>query len=328
MPEINIIIQKFIQGNSSEEENQILYNWINQSPENKKRLFHEKDIWNTYAMHSGLKNYEVEAELELLKKQILLRTRTRIINIKRIIQLAAVLIIAFGLGWSVQFITKQDSNLNVEAVTQKIFVPKGQVNQIFLADGTRIWINSESHLDVPSVFAADERVVKLNGEAFFEVAKDVNRPFIVELNGQKIEVLGTSFNIRAYDNSPIIETTLQTGMIWLQTGKQKTVLKPGEQSVYDKVSNQIHISAVDPVTYSSWKDGRFVFQNEDLLEVFKVVERWYDVNITVDQNYFKGMHFSGVIKRNKDANHFLDLLNISIPINFKINGDDITITRK
>jgi ferric-dicitrate binding protein FerR (iron transport regulator) len=208
---------------------------------------------------------------------------------------------------------------------QKIFVPKGQVNQIFLADGTRIWINSETRMEVPSVFAAKDRVVKLNGEAFFEVAKDKNRPFRVELNGQQIEVLGTSFNVRAYSNSDKIETTLQTGCIHLKTGKQITALIPGEQCVFDKNAKELIISKVDPVSFSSWKDGRFEFQNEDLIEVFKVVERWYDVEITADENYFRGMHFSGVIKRNKDANHFLELLNLSIPVKYTINADKIQI---
>lgn len=325
MSEIETIIQKYIQGKTSEEENQQLQQWMQQSPENKKQLFAEKDIWDTFSFHSNLKKYEVSSELGLLKKRIEPKQAT--ISLKQILKIAAILLVAFGLGWGSRFISF-DSKQIAEVSMQEIFVPKGQVNQVFLADGTRIWINSETKLTTPSVFAPSERVVKLNGEAFFEVAKDAKRPFRVEVNGQQIEVLGTSFNIRAYDNSNEIETTLETGQIQLHTGSQTTLLKPGEQSVFNKTERQLVVSKVNPISFSSWKDGRFEFQNEDLLEVFKVVERWYDVEINFDETTFKGMHFSGVIKRNKDVRHFLELLNLTLPISYKIKSDKISISKE
>jgi len=328
MTEIDSIIQKYLQGVSSEDENQQLHQWIEQSPENRKRLFAEKDIWDTYNFHSDLKKYQTTPELEILKQRIGVKKSTKTIGLSDLMKIAAVLLISFGLGWSTQFISLNSKQETVEITKQEIFVPKGQVNQVFLADGTRIWINSETRLTIPSVFATDERVVKLNGEAFFEVAKDAKRPFRVEVNGQQIEVLGTSFNVRAYENSNEIETTLETGQIQLHTGSQTTLLKPGEQSLFNKSEKQLVISKVNPETFSSWKDGRYEFQNEDLLEVFKVVERWYDVEITADETYFRGMRFSGVIKRNKDANHFLELLNLTVPIRYEVKTDKIRIVKK
>lgn len=324
MSEIESIIPKYLQGKTSEEENQQLHQWMQQSPENKKRLFAEKDIWDSFGFHSNVKKYKINPELELLKKRIAPKQST--ISLKQILQVAAVLLVTFGLGWASRYISFSPET---EAVTmQEIFVPKGQVNQVFLADGTRIWINSETKLITPTVFSSNERVVKLSGEAFFEVAKDRKRPFRVEVNGQQIEVLGTSFNVRAYENSNIIETTLETGQIRLLIGNQTTMLKPGEQSLFNKSEKQLVISKVNPETFSSWKDGRYEFQNEDLLEVFKVVERWYDVEINADKTYFNGMRFSGVIKRNKDANHFLELLNLTVPIRYEIKADKIRISKK
>ena len=328
MSEIETIIQKYLQGITSEEENQLLLQWIEQSPENKKRLFAEKDIWDVLNYHSNLKNYETEIESELLKIRLSSHKSDSQVGWKQILRMAAILVVTFGLGWASRFITLTGNQPVANVSMQDVFVPKGQINQIFLADGTRIWMNSETRLTAPSVFATKERVVKLSGEAFFEVAKDKNRPFKVEVNGQQIEVLGTSFNVRAYENSNKIETTLQTGRIKLSTGNQITVLHPGEQSLFDRTNQQLVVSKVDPVTFSSWKDGRYEFQDEDLLEVFKVVERWYDVEIVADKSYFKGMHFSGVIKRNKDARHFLELLNHSIPIKYVIASDKIQISPK
>jgi ferric-dicitrate binding protein FerR (iron transport regulator) len=325
MTEIETILPKYFQGKTTEDENQQLHEWMQASPENKKRLFAEKDIWDSYGFHSNLKNYEVNSELGLLKKRI--APKQTVVQLKKYVQIAAILLVAFGLGWASRFVSFT-SEQTAKISMQEIFVPKGQVNQVFLADGTRIWINSETKLTAPSVFATNERVVKLSGEAFFEVAKDKERPFRVEVNGQQIEVLGTSFNVRAYENSNEIETTLETGQIQLRIGSQTTLLKPGEQSLFNKSEKQLVISNVNPETFSSWKDGRYEFHNEDLLEVFKVVERWYDVDITADENYFMGMRFSGVIKRNKDANHFLELLNLTVPIRYEIKAEKIRITRK
>jgi transmembrane sensor len=181
---------------------------------------------------------------------------------------------------------------------------------------------------VLSVFASNERNVQLSGEAFFEVAKDPTRPFRVEVNGQKIEVLGTSFNVRAYPNHRDIQTTLTIGKILLFTGDQRSILNPGEQSIFNPDTKQLNINKVDPSNYTSWKEGRFEFQNENLVDVFKVIERWYDVEIYYKESDFKGMRFSGVIKRNKDVNHFLNLLNHSIPVTYSIDLDKITIAPK
>ncbi len=328
MTEIDSIIQKYLSGETSEEENRQLLQWIQESPENKKRLFAEKDIWDTYSFHTNQKEYETDQELKILQSQLGPRISQHAITLKKALQMAAILLIAFGLGWSSRFISFSSKQQTAQANMQEIFVPKGQVNQVFLADGTRIWINSESRLIAPSTFASKERVVKLSGEAFFEVAKDYKRPFRVEVNGQQIEVLGTSFNVRAYENSGEIETTLETGQIKLSAAGQTTLLLPGEQSLFDKTSKQLKINRVDPRTISAWKNGRYEFQNENLPEVFKVVERWYDVEIDANDDSFRDMHFSGVIKRNKDVGHFLDLLNHTIPIQYKIDGDKIKISSK
>ncbi len=325
MTTIDSLIQKYLQGVTTEEENLLLFEWIKQSPENEKRLFGEKDIWDVYGFKTNQKEYDSNIELDVLKKQLIPQKSSRLIRFGKLLKIAAILLITFGLGWSSQFLSHTEDTQKADVATQDIFVPKGQINQIFLADGTRIWINSESRLTVPLIFSQNERIVKLSGEAFFEVAKDKKHPFIVDVNGQRIKVLGTSFNVRAYDTSNKIETTLETGEIKLFANGQTTVLKPGDQCLYNKENNKLIVSTVEPEAFSTWKDGRFEFKNENLTEVFKIVERWYDVEISADENYFKNMHFSGVIKRNKDTKHFLELLNNTVPIAYEINADKIKI---
>ncbi|MEI7423745.1 MAG: FecR domain-containing protein [Prolixibacteraceae bacterium] len=328
MPEIDTLIQKYLQDQTTEEENKQLQQWMLHSHENEKRFFAEKDIWDTTGFHANRKEYDTIPELELFKKRIEGIAPRQNILFRRMLQMAAMLLVTFGLGWATRFISLKQEQKPPLITMQEIFVPKGQVNQVFLADGTRIWINSDTHLTIPSVFTSKERVVQLSGEAFFSVAKDANRPFRVEVKGQQIEVLGTTFNVRAYDNSDEIETTLETGQIKLLAGNQTASLQPGEQSIFDKSSNKLTVEKVDPLTFSSWKNGRYEFHNKDLTEVFKIVERWYDVEITMDENYFSKMHFSGVIKRNKDVQHFLELLNHTVPISYEMNADKIQIVHK
>ncbi len=328
MQKIDTVIQNYLQGLTKEEENLQLATWLKESPENRKRLFSEKDIWDAYGLQADLKIYQTDSELQILKSKIKVTSSSANSLSFKILRIAAVLLLVFGLGWATRYISFDKPQPVISSILQEIVVPKGQVNQIFLADGTRIWINSQSKLTIPSFFASNERVVQLTGEAFFDVAKDAKRPFKVEAKGQTIVALGTSFNIRAYPDQSEIQTTLSTGRIEQFDGIERSILEPGEQSVFNLETKKLTINKVNPTNFNSWKDGRFEFQNEDLVEVFKVVERWYDVEIKYNEKDFMGMRFSGVIKRNKDVQHFLNLLNHSIPIRYHTDIDKINILRR
>ena len=140
-----------------------------------------------------------------------------------------------------------------------------------------------------------------------------------------IEVLGTSFNIRAYPDEDIIQTTLTSGKIKLISPKGFTYLSANQQIEYSRRSQKMTIGEVDPLYYNTWREGRFEFENENIINVFEVVERWYDVNLIFNEKEFNGMYFSGVIKRNKPIEHFLKLINHTIPITYKIDLDNIYI---
>jgi ferric-dicitrate binding protein FerR (iron transport regulator) len=169
--------------------------------------------------------------------------------------------------------------------------------------------------------------VRLSGEAFFEVAKDPEHPFLVNVDGQTIEVTGTSFNVRAYDNSRKVQTTLKTGRIKLITSKGYIELSPGQQAELDKTTGRLALNEVNASHFDSWKDGRYEFVNENLIEVFHMVERWYDVQLIYDEADFKAMNFSGVIKRDKPVQHFLALLGYSIPIRYEVDLDKVKIEK-
>lgn len=324
MEDIEKIRLKFAEGKASRDERKILEEWLARYPEEKKELFYEKDIADTYAFMSDSKNYSPELELVRFRSKLKHTRSSGSVRLPSFMKIAAVIVLSFILGGVVYslFSGSRFQKSQMQAEDRVISVPKGQLSQLFLSDGTRIWINSESTVSAPSVFAGDFRSVKLSGEAFFEVAKDADHPFRVEVDGQTIEVLGTSFNVRAYPDGREIQTTLKEGSVKLYTPKGFMTLQPGQQVELDRATGDITLTEVNPSGYEAWKEGRYEFKNENLIEVLKMVERWYDVELVYDQNKFKSMKFSGVIRRNKPAEHFLTMLGLSIPIRYEIITQD------
>jgi ferric-dicitrate binding protein FerR (iron transport regulator) len=326
MENIHEIKSRYIQGTATEDELKLLLEWARKSPENKKELFNEKDIWDAYAFVRNSRGYSVARELKHFNNRIGPAQKIPF-RIPNYLKIAAVFMLAFAFSWLVQSQLMNRKTSVPIAEIKTVFVPKGQINQFFLADGTRIWVNSGSTIEIPSVFTGNERTVKLSGEAFFEVEKDTEHPFKVVVEGQTIEVLGTSFNVRAYANSNKIQTTLKTGEIKLSTNKGFTTLLPGEQTELDKITGQLVLNKVKPDNFDSWKEGRYEFVNENLVEVFKVVERWYDVELIYHEADFETMNYSGVIKRNNSVQHFLTLLGHSIPIRYEIDLEKVKISK-
>ena len=310
MPDIDTLIHKYTQGGTDENENRILAEWLHESPENRKKLFNEKDIWDAFGYHTDQKRYKTDEELKILRLKLTDRTTSYYSLSVRILRVAAVLIIVFGLGWATRYISFEKPQAEMAATIQKIVVPKGQINQVFLADGTRIWINSQSKVSIPSIFAPNERVVQLSGEAFFEVAKDARRPFKVEVNGQRIEVLGTSFNVRAYPNERGIQTTLSTGKIQLFALNQHVVLNAGEQSNYNQTTQKLTVNKVDPTNFNSWKEGGLNFRMKIWSKYLKSLSDGMMLKSNSTKKILKGCVFQVSSNETRTYNIFLTSLTI------------------
>ncbi|WP_257667222.1 FecR family protein [Parapedobacter tibetensis] len=190
--------------------------------------------------------------------------------------------------------------------------PKGGQYQITLADGTHLWLNAASSLTYPVAFDGDKREVSLQGEAYFEVSKDQSKPFIVNTVKQRIEVLGTSFNINAYNNEVLTKTTLLTGSVQVYastdgaTNGKSQVLTPNQQSVVDD-SGEISVNKIDPYTAIAWKDGLFNFHGLSIDESLKQVERWYDVDVIYQGKKPIG-YLGGKMSRGVKLSTFLSFL--------------------
>lgn len=186
--------------------------------------------------------------------------------------------------------------------------PRGGQYHLVLPDGTKVWLNAASSITYAINGNLGERLVKLEGEAYFEVAKDATRPFRVESKGQIVEVLGTQFNINSYLDEPVAKTTLIEGSVRVaETAEHKTVmLRPGQQAALDRQSH-LSVKQADVSDAVAWKNGKFSFNRADIGMVMRQLSRWYDVEVV-----FKGkkpeITLSGEVYRNTHASKVLEIL--------------------
>ncbi|MEL1255935.1 FecR domain-containing protein [Flavobacterium sp. DGU38] len=200
-----------------------------------------------------------------------------------------------------------------------LMVPNGRTFQIALPDGTKVWLNSKSSLKYPVEFTGDRRMVDLEGEAYFEVAKNPNSPFTVNTNSGNITVLGTHFNVNAYTEDQNFETTLVEGKVKVaETGKEDeaVILKPGQQARSGKTS--LKIAEVDPAIYTSWKDGKFYFENENLKSILTKMARWYDFKVNFEQKSLEQIKFTGVVLKEEPLANLLNIISKTSNIKYKI----------
>ncbi|MDQ2719645.1 MAG: DUF4974 domain-containing protein [Bacteroidota bacterium] len=203
--------------------------------------------------------------------------------------------------------------------------PRGsKVINLILSDGSKVWLNTESSLKYPTAFSGKERKVEITGEGYFEVAHNTAKPFMVSVNGLEVKDLGTHFNINAYNDEPTIKTTLLEGGVNVSKGSTNTVLKPGQQAEFD--NGKFKIASVDVEETVAWKNGKFIFEGNNIQSVMRQLARWYDVDVKYEANITKE-EFVGVISQNKyeDISKVLDMLEKTHTVSFLINGRTITV---
>ena len=206
-----------------------------------------------------------------------------------------------------------------------IATPRGGQYQITLPDGSKIWLNALSSLTFPTAFNSGERKVTLTGEAYFEVTKNKAMPFKVVSGNQTVKVLGTHFNINAYNDEPVISTTLLEGAVEVTTATHlNSRLKPGQQSINNRSDHSVKVQQADLAAATDWKNGRFKFSNENIKSIMRKLSRWYAIDV-VYQGDMKNKEFVGVVSRYDRIEKVLDMLQSTNTIHFKIEGRRIIV---
>lgn len=212
---------------------------------------------------------------------------------------------------------------NAPVTYNTLATPRGGQYQLVLPDGSKVWLNASSSIHFPTAFTGNQRNVELTGEAYFEVAKNKEKPFHVNVKGMQVEVLGTHFNVNAYGDEGNIKTSLLEGSVKIKSGQASGLLKPGEQAILGGNVNKIEIKKADMSEVMAWKNGLFQFDDAGITTIMQEISRWYDVEI-VYQGEIPVRRFEGKISRDAQLSDVLKILELS-DVKFKVEGRTIVV---
>ena len=209
----------------------------------------------------------------------------------------------------------------------RLITPKGGEYTIMMADGTKVWVNAATEIRYPVKFVGQERRVRLEGEAYFEVTEDADRPFIVEANGLEVKVYGTQFNVNTRRDDQI-QTTLVEGSVSVRPkGLEEVMLKPNQQVVFIKLTVRVTVRDVDVLSYVAWQRGNYYFENKSIGEILDELSLWYDIQVFFMNNEVRNERFSGYLPRYEEIDRLLSLIEKTSHVQFEIKGR-VIIVRK
>ncbi|MEZ2443460.1 FecR family protein [Chitinophaga sp. RCC_12] len=220
-----------------------------------------------------------------------------------------------------QLAYKQFSQKNTGLVYNTMQTPTGCLYQLILPDGSHVWLNAASSIRYPTAFPEDKRMVEVSGEAYFDIAKDDRKPFIVTARGMDVQVLGTSFNVMAYADEAAVKTTLVQGAVKINADR---ILHPGEQAVLYHASGELSVNKPDMEEILGWKNGEFYFRNTDISTIMRQIARWYDIEIKYEGD-MSGIELSGIVSRTAKISQLLKALELTKIVRFKTQGRTITV---
>lgn len=306
------LVHKYLKGETTSSENQEIMSWIEANAENRKeflryRRLYDAAIWNEGAQSSG------NTEKNIVKS---------VPFIRRWMQVAAIIAIVIT---GTLFIQKRILNTPENIFTQTIEVPQGQRVNLTLSDGTKVTLNSNSKLHFPSSFNGAQRTVVLDGEGFFEVAHNKKRPFHVLTEKYDIKVLGTTFNVLAYNNSGIFETSLLEGSVSIEDKKAtcNLLLKPKQKA--SLISGRLTTTNLETDDDFLWRNGIYVFKNEPLITVFRKLEQYYQVSIEVKSKVISSYKCTGKFRQKEGIEHIIKVLQNANDFNYKRDEEKNTI---
>ena len=222
------------------------------------------------------------------------------------------------------YTAKPDNSGKANAEVNKISTPRGGQFQVVLPDGSKAWLNASSSISFPVTFNPDKREVNISGEVYFEVSK-MHIPFIVKYDRGLVQVLGTHFNVMAYNNEAAAEVTLLEGSVKVSSGNANNIIKPGQQARLAGAGEIEIADNVDVNAVTAWKNGVFLFKNTEIETVMRQISRWYDVDVKYEGK-IPHTQITGKIARNVNASEILSMLSYT-GIHFKIEGKNIIITQ-
>ena len=313
------LFEKYLRNEASEQEKETLVALLR----NDRRIQHffENELENahpTWDEETATRIYDhVCASISSQKKHFSISPLWR-----KAMQWAAILVLPILSALAIYHFAQGDVGENQNPVT--ITAAYGEKAEVKLADGSHVWLNSGSSLTYDNKFNRKERDVYLHGEAYFEVAKDKKRPFIVKTTAMNIEALGTAFNVSAYDNESSVSSVLLEGSIKITTGEQERVLAENERATFHKTHRTLVTDRVYASDFVQWKNGNLYFENRSFEEIANTLARVFNVEIRFASQKLRPIRFSGTLG-NSSIRNALDILSLTSPMRYEMRGTTIEL---
>lgn len=339
------LLSKYLTGECSKAEKLSVDRWLSESVKNQDYLNSLNELWELSS-----KNYppntlfNTEVDWAVLKNRM--DDEGIIENIKTtasrskfslnstwsvVIRVAAIFLLAglFGL-YTFKSIYVPVKEVQSTAL-KEISMSKGKRGGVTLSDGTKVYLNADSRISIPPVFSEDSREVYLEGEAYFDVAKNPNKPFIINTNGAIIQVLGTSFVVKNYSDDKTVQTVVESGVVSFRRSNSKAndgvILTKGKLARLDLSNSRMITENVDNIDfYLSWKRGELKFDYTAMSEVAKQLERRYDITVVFDSDSIKNMHLTAEL-RSKSMDNVIRTIATSLGLKYKISKDKVTFNK-
>ncbi|MBC5993522.1 FecR family protein [Pontibacter cellulosilyticus] len=304
------IVTRQLAGKASASELQKLEDWLAESPEHKADYQAQKRLWQL-TPPSEIADTDVEAAWKKVKSQLVDKQPAKVISIyQNVWRVAASIILLIGVLWLAKYFLFPHFGMEVvESGNRRIAV--------VLPDNSQVWLNKGSKLIYDKDFDRNERNVQLEGEAFFEVKRDVERPFIIHSNEAQTKVLGTSFNLRAYPDEPLVELAVATGKVAfsLKEQKKEVIVTPGFAVQLNTLSNELRKEEIPGENAWAWKTGKLQFANEELKNILPVLERYYDTEIELKNSALGTCRFTGTFQQ-ADLEEVLQVLTATMQLKY------------
>lgn len=308
---INHIIARVLSGESSSDDILSLSEWLNEDKKNKEEFRQLKNYWDTNVAlkHPVVPTFSADKllqQIEIQDKSIKKRQSWQTyISLIAAVTLLFIFSSAFFIYYTNSYVSEYYTLLTDE-----------HKSDFTLEDGTVITLNKNSRLSYSNKYGKDKRDVKLEGEAYFEVSKDPDKPFLVEMNGASIVVLGTHFNVKADADSDDITATLVEGSIRFEGAKQNIVMTPNQQLTFSRSTNKVDIKHVDTDVFTAWKDGLLKYKSIPFIELMEELKNTYKVDIKIDNEELKKptVTVSGTFSREQSIEQILKVISRSLPI--------------
>lgn len=353
--EIDSLIIEYLQGQLDDIGNKELRAWIDSNPENRKYFTQTCAMWELSSSGNTEVKFDKQKNWDIMSQRIRPESKIRKL-ITRWTSIAAIFVLAFGTSYfTLRFFESENKTHAVTAAYIINEAPMGNMSKITLPDGSEIWLNAGSKIKYATNFNVDDRYINLKGEAYFHVSTNKEKPFIVNASGIEVKATGTRFNVKAYADEEIIETTLEEGIISVRntnSEKSKEVfLKPNEKiTVFKKstsTSNQVQnelqtnlsdefknapiailkielASNVETPVYTSWKDNEWIIQNERLESLATKLGRRYDVSIQLIDDKVKNYSYTGTLK-DETLEQVLEVISHTSPIKYKLEKKKVSL---